>query len=121
MTGGLISVSVKKEKEVDWEHRGTPRPPPQPKRNNFGPPKSRAAQLASIVGYTRRCLFITAVRAQAGLLLNRLQLLGDGAAAAAARIDWAVRAEAAAVKERRAQYANLCQGISVMCCGFGLL
>lgn len=89
--------------------------------DTFGPPRARAAQLAGLVGYIRRRLSITAVRAQARLLLDRLQLLGDGATAAAARRDWAVRAEAAAVRERRAQYVCLRQGTSVMRRGFGLL
>ena len=48
-----------------------------------GPPKSDVAQLAALVSYVRRQLSITAV--QARMLLERLQLLGDGSADAASR------------------------------------
>ena len=67
--------------------------------------------LASLVGYVRRRLSITAVKQQAKLLLDRLQLLGDGAAAAAARRQRAVQLEQAAVRERRAQAVYLWQGV----------
>ena len=76
-----------------------------------GRAKSREAQLASLVGYVRRRLSITAVKQQAKLLLDRLQLLGDGAAAAAARRQRAVQLEQAAVRERRAQAVYLWQGV----------
>ena len=46
--------------------------------------KSKAAQLASEVGFLRRRLSLAAVQGQARLLLDRLQLLGDGAREAAA-------------------------------------
>ena len=70
--------------------------------------------LASLVGYVRRRLSITAVKQQTKLLLDRLQLLGDGAAAAAARRQRAVQLEQAAVRERRAQAVYLRQGVAVM-------
>ena len=76
-----------------------------------GRTKSREAQLASLVGYVRRRLSITAVKQQTKLLLDRLQLLGDGAAAAAARPQRAVQLEQAAVRERRAQAVYLWQGV----------
>ena len=65
--------------------------------------------LASLVGYVRRRLSITAVKQQTKLLLDRLQLLGDGAAAAAARRQRAVQLEQAAVRER----GRSCLGLSV--------
>ena len=64
-----------------------------------GRTKSREAQLASLVGYVRRRLSITAVKQQTKLLLDRLQLLGDGAAAAAARRQRAVQLEQATVRD----------------------
>ena len=83
-----------------------------------GRAKSREAQLASLV---RRRLSITAVKQQAKLLLDRLQLLGDGAAAAAARRQRAVQLEQAAVREKRAQAVYLRQGVAVMRRGLGKL
>ena len=51
----------------------------------------------------RRQLSFTAVREQARLLLDRLQLLGDGAREAAARRDWAMRQRREEEMERQAQ------------------
>ena len=77
--------------------------------------------MAVLVGYVRRKLLFTAVQQQCKLLLDRLQLLGEGSAEAAARRDRATRIEAVAVKERRAQMVCLRQGTGVMRRGFGLL
>ena len=88
-----------------------------------GIPMSRAAQLAGLVGYMivhRRLTFCT-VQQQARLLLDRLQLLGEGADRAAGRRDRAVLLEAAAARERRAQLVCLRQGTAVMRRGFGML
>ena len=74
-----------------------------------------------MVGFVRRRLSYTAVQQQARLLLDRLQLLGEGANAAAVRRDKAVMEEASALRERRAQYVCLRQGTSIMRRGFGLL
>ena len=65
-----------------------------------GPPKSDVAQLAALVSYVRRQLSITAVREQARMLLERLQLLGDGSADAARRRERAAAEEARAQRER---------------------
>ena len=43
-----------------------------------GPPRSREAQLASLVGYVRRQLSFTAVQQQARLLLDRLHAAAWG-------------------------------------------
>ena len=86
-----------------------------------GQSRSREAQLAGLVGYVRRDLAFTAVREQASLLLDRMELLGDGATEAARRRDWAVRIEAVAVKERRAQDVCLKQGRAIRRHGFGKL
>ena len=48
------------------------------------------------MSYVRRQLSITAVREQAKMLLERLQLLGDGSADAARRRERATAAEAKA-------------------------
>ena len=86
-----------------------------------GAPKPRAAQLAGLVGHVRRKLSISAVQQTSRLLLDRLQLLGEGAAEAAARRDKAVMLEAVAARERRAQDACARQGRGIVRRGFGLL
>ena len=77
--------------------------------------KSREAELSGLVSFVRRQLSFTAAQQQAKLLLDRLQLLGPGAAEAAARRDQAVRIEAGA----RAVCVR--QGASIMRRGHGLL
>ena len=84
-------------------------------------PKTREAELAGLVGYVRRSLSFTAVQQQARLLLDRLQLLGDGSTEAARRRDMAVQMERLALKERRAQAVSLKQGQSIVRHGFGKL
>ena len=86
-----------------------------------GPLKTKEAELAGLVGYVRRRLSFTAAQQQAKLLLDRLQLLGDGASEAAGRRDRAQQLEAGAVRERRGQLVCLRQGVSIMRRGFGLL
>ena len=49
--------------------------------------KSKAAQMACEVGFLRRRLSFAAVQSRARLLLDCLQLLGDGAREAAGRRD----------------------------------
>ena len=83
--------------------------------------KSRAAQMASEVGFLRRRLSFAAVQGQARLLLDRLQLLGDGAREAAGRRDWALAARRAEACEMRAQHVSMLQGRNIRRSGFGLL
>ena len=93
--------------------------PTQPRQH--GPARSREGELAGLVGYVRRVLSFTAVQQQARLLLDRLQLLGDGATEAARRRDMAVNMERRAVRERRAQAVSLQQGRNIQRSGFGKL
>ena len=69
----------------------------------------------------RRKLSINAAKQTSRLLLDRLQLLGEGAAEAVARRDRAVMAEAVAARERRAQEVCRRQGGGIVRRGFGLL
>ena len=86
-----------------------------------GPIRSRAAEKAGLVAYVRRSLSITCVREQARLLLDRLRLLGDGAAEAGRRRARAEQLEAAALRERQAQSVAFLQGRSLRRLGFGRL
>ena len=71
---------------------------------------SREAQLAGEVAF---------VRQQARLLLDRLQLLGEGAGEAARRREWAEQASRAEARERRAQLVCLQRGRNIRRSGFG--
>ena len=81
--------------------------------------KSREAQLAGEVAFVRRRLSFTSVQQQARLLLDRLQLLGEGAGEAARRREWAEQASRAEARERRAQLVCLQQGRNIRRSGFG--
>ena len=83
--------------------------------------KSREAQLSAEVAFLRRRLSITAVKEQARLLIDRLQLLGEGAGQAARRRDFAERSRRAEARERRAQQVCLMQGSAIRRSGFALL
>ena len=83
--------------------------------------QSRAAQLSSQVAYMRRKLSFTAVQSQARLLLDRLQLLGDGSNEAARRRDRVMETRRAEARERRAQHVCLLQGRAIRRSGFALL
>ena len=83
--------------------------------------QSHAAQLSSQVAYMRRKLSFTAVQSQARLLLDRLQLLGDGSNEAARRRDRAMETRRAEARERRAQHVCLLQGRAIRRSGFALL
>ena len=83
--------------------------------------KSKAAQMAGEVGFLRQRLSFAAVQGQARLLLDRLQLLGDGAREAAGRRDRAQAARLAEANEMRAQHASLIIGRNIRRSGFGLL
>ena len=86
-----------------------------------GPAKTSEAKLASLVSWIRRQLSFLAVQQQQRLLLERLQLLGDGSRQAGKRRDWAVSIEAAAVRERRAMAVCQQQGRAIRRSGFGLI
>ena len=83
--------------------------------------QSKEAQLASQVGFIRRKLSFTAVQQQARLLLDRLQLLGDGAREAGRRREFAEMGMRWEERERRAQAVSVRQGQNIRRCGFGLI
>ena len=83
--------------------------------------KSEAAQLAGEVAFLRRRLSLTAVQSQARLLVDRLQLLGDGSREAGRRRDRAQEARRTEIREKRVQYVCPLQGRNIQQNGFGLL
>ena len=85
------------------------------------PQRSKEAERAALVGQIRRQLAFKAVQQQSKLLLDRLQLLGDGATEAERRRGWAEEVERIAARERQAQAVCLRQGRALMRHGFGKL
>ena len=79
--------------------------------------RSKAAQIACEVGFLHRRLSFAELQSQARLLLDRLQLLGDGAG----RRDWSLAARRAEACEMRAQHVSMLQGRNIRRSGFGLL
>ena len=72
--------------------------------------RSEEAEVALLTGQVRRLLSVEAVRCQARCLLDRLRGLGDGAAAAARRRQWAEKEEQRLGRERQAHLLSLSQG-----------
>lgn len=75
--------------------------------------KSKAAQLASEVGFLRRRLSFASVQGHARLLLDPLLLLGDGAGEADGRRDRALAARRAEANEMRAQHTRMLIGRNI--------
>ena len=73
-------------------------------------PASDDAELAALTCQVQRELSLEAVRSQARCLLDRLQRLGAGAAAAARRRRWAGVEEGRMARERQAHQLSLRQG-----------
>ena len=72
--------------------------------------RSEEAERGRLVVQIRRELSLEAVSGQARLLLDRLQELGAGAAAAARKRRWAEGEERSLERERRAQALSAAQG-----------
>ena len=71
---------------------------------------SPEAGLAIITGQVRRTLSLVAARAQARLLLDRVQVLGKGGAEAGRRRRWQEGEERRMGKEQRAHHLSLMLG-----------
>ena len=74
---------------------------------------SAEAGLAILTGQVRRTLSLEVARAQARLLLDRVQVLGRGAGEAAVRRRWQEGEERRMAKEQRAHHLSLQLGRSV--------
>ena len=83
--------------------------------------RSEEAEIAVYTGQVRRLLSVEGVRSQARCLLDRLRGLGDGAAAAAKRRQWAEREEQRLGRERQAHLLSLSQGYHPLRTGHFLL
>ena len=83
--------------------------------------RSEEAEVAMYTGQVRRLLSVEGVRSQARCLLDRLRGLGDGAAAAAKRRQWAEREEQRLGRERQAHLLSLSQGYHPLRTGHFLL
>ena len=76
--------------------------------------RSEEAERGMLVGQIRRQLSLEAVHGQARLLLDMLQSLGAGAAAAVRRRRWAEQEERRLGRERQAQMLGAAQGRSLI-------
>ena len=76
--------------------------------------RSEEAEVAMLTGQVRRLLSLEAVRSQARCLLDRVRGLGDGAAAAARRRQWAEKEEERLGRERHAHLLSLGRGFHAL-------
>ena len=90
-------------------------------RSKKGLPLSEEGVKGLAVGYLRRKLSITAVKAQCSSLLGRIEGLGHGAIAAAARRNRVAEQERIWANERRAQNLADRIGFNIHRKGFGKL
>ena len=76
--------------------------------------RSEEAELALTTAFLRRTLSLVGVRAQARLLLGRLEVIGPGAAAAAGRRNFALQQERVWANQRRADALSRLQGRALL-------
>ena len=72
--------------------------------------RTMEAELALTTSLLRRALSVVGVKAQARLLLGRLETIGPGATAAAGRRNYALNLERIWANERRADLLSRAQG-----------
>ena len=85
-----------------------------PQKGRRGQVRSEEAELAITTSFLRRTLSLVGVRAQARLLLGRLEVIGPGAAAAAGRRNLALQLERTWANQRRADALCKFQGKSIL-------
>ena len=81
-----------------------------PQKGRSGQIRTQEAELALTTSLLRRALSVVGVRAQARLLLSRLETIGPGAAAAAGRRNYALNLERVWANQRRADLLSRVQG-----------
>ena len=85
-----------------------------PQKGRRGQVRTEEAELALKTAFLRRTLCLVGVRAQARLLLGRLEVIGPGAAAAAGRRNFAVQQERVWANQRRADALSRLQGRALL-------
>ena len=81
-----------------------------PQKGSRGQVRSEEAELALTTSFLRRTLSVVGVRAQARLLLGRLEVIGPRAAAAAGRRNYALNNERIWANQRRADNLSRLMG-----------
>ena len=79
-----------------------------------GQVRTEEAELALTTSFLRRTLSVVGVRAQAKLLLGRLEVIGPRAAAAAGRRNYALNLERIWANQRRADALSRLQGKALL-------
>ena len=85
-----------------------------PQKGKRGQLRSEEAELAFTTAFLRRTLSLVGVRAQARLLLGRLEVIGPGAAAAAGRRNFALQQERIWANQRRGGALSRLQGRALL-------
>ena len=85
-----------------------------PQKGRSGQFRTQEAELALTTSLLRRALSVVGVRAQARLLLSRLETIGPGAAAAAGRRNYALNLERVWANQRRADLLSRVQGRALL-------
>ena len=85
-----------------------------PQKGRSGQLRTMEAELALTTSLLRRALSVVGVKAQARLLLGRLETIGPGATAAAGRRNYALNLERIWANERRADLLSRAQGKAIL-------
>ena len=85
-----------------------------PQKGRRGQVRTEEAELALTTSFLRRTLSVVGVRAQAKLLLGRLEVIGPRAAAAAGRRNYALNLERIWANQRRADALSRLQGKALL-------
>ena len=85
-----------------------------PQKGRSGQLRTMEAELALTTSLLRRALSVVGVKAQARLLLGRLETIGPGATAAARRRNYALNLERIWANERRADLLSRAQGKAIL-------
>ena len=85
-----------------------------PQKGRSGQLRTMEAELALTTSLLRRTLSVVGVKAQARLLLGRLETIGPGATAAAGRRNYALNLERIWANERRADLLSRAQGKALL-------